>query len=312
MGINIHLSKNKSISYLKLPFDFFENNFQKLSAVTLKVYMYILYLCTLGNVELNNEELSKKLNVSKSDVSDAYNEMLENGLISINEETGVAELISLDDYYKNFHKENYNEKKKEAEKKEKKLTPSFMKKMRFMEDLYGKEFTQNDLFEIDDLLNNQKVPYEVLVCAIEYSCQKNIKSLNYISKIAINWKELGLNSYESCENYIAEEKLEDEKIYKKIKQIMKISRELYDVEKKYIYDWYYVHKKTIEDIKKAVDTTVINTGKIAFPYINSILLNEGKNKSVKSPVNKNNINNFSERDYNFEDVMSAIRKKQNG
>ena len=57
MGKKLKLAKSKTISYLKLPFDFFENHFQSFSPKTVKVYLYILYLCTLGDIEFDDETI---------------------------------------------------------------------------------------------------------------------------------------------------------------------------------------------------------------------------------------------------------------
>lgn len=313
MQKRIKLGKSKSISFLKLPFDFFETHFQKLSPGTVKMYLYILYLCTLGDVEINDSEICRKLNLTLKDMSNAYSELRDVGLLTVND-AGDEELVNLEEFYKNFTKNTISETKKEIKEKAKsiKFDNEFKKKISFIEDVYRKELTQNDILEIYDLLNNQKVAYDVLICAIEYSLSKNIKSLNYVAKIAINWKELGLNSYESCEKYISGETFKDDNLYVNICKMFNIKRELYDVEKKYIDDWYYNHKKTLNEIKQAFDLTIINTGKLAFPYLNSILIGEKKEITLKSDKKKNELNNFTEREYDYDDVLSALRKKQNG
>lgn len=313
MQTKIKLGKSKSISFLKLPFDFFENHFQKLSPNTLKVYLYLTYLCTLGEVEINENEIAKKLSLTKKDVTYCYSELKENNLMVLNKETSDYELINLVEFYKNYSKTSYSETKNEIKDKVNniKLDSQFKKKIGFIEDIYGKELTQNDMLDIYEILNSHKVPYDVLICAIEYSISKNIKNFNYISKIAINWKELGLTNYESCEQYISNENIKDENLYKNLKLMFKLSRDFYDVEIKFIDDWYYNKNKTLDEIKKAFETTVINTGKLSFPYMNSILLNENCDINIKKPKKKNELNNFTEREYDSSDVLYALRKKQN-
>ena len=236
MQTKIKLGKSKSISFLKLPFDFFENHYQKMSPNTVKIYLYLLYLCTLGEVEINESEIAKRLNLTKKDISECYSELKENGLLEVNGVTGENELINLEEFYKNVNKSTNEETKKEIQDKAKsiKFDSQFKKKISFIEDVYGKELSQSDILEIYELLSNYKVPYDVLICAIDYSISKNIKSFNYISKIAINWKELGLTNYESCERYISGEGIESERIYDNIKRLFNIKRELYDIERKYV------------------------------------------------------------------------------
>lgn len=320
MQKKIKLAKSKSVSYLKLPFDFFEMHFRKMKSETVKLYIYILYLCTLGNVELNDKELSERLGISIKSISQGYNELREYGLIVYNSETGEEELINPEDFYKNLHKQNNSEIKKEAKDKIKALDfdEGYRNIFDFFESIFCKPLNQNEMLEIYDLLNNQKVPFEVLACAASYSEAKGKKNVSYIAKVALNWKELGLTNYESCEKYISSEiipeseELGRENLYFTIKKLFGLSRELYDAEKKYVDDWYYNLKKSFEEIKKAFDITVINTGKISFPYINKILINGDKTPEKITPVDKKSLNNFTERGYDYDSIMNALRKKQNG
>ena len=311
MQTKIKLGKSKSISFLKLPFDFFENHFQKLSPNTTKIYLYLMYLCTLGEVEINENEIAKKLSLTKKNISECYAELKDCGLLVANDTTGENELVSLEEFYKNFTKISNEETKKEFKDKTKslKFDSQFNKKVLFIEDLYGKELSQNDILEIYELLTGYKIPYDVLICAIEYSISKNIKNFNYISKIAINWKELGLTSYESCERYLSSEKNEESDLYENIKKMFNIKRDLYDVEMNFVDEWIHKHNKTFDEIKKALDTTILSIGKLSFPYLNSVLLNEEKTPQVK---NTGKLGKITEREYNKKDVLAALRKKQNG
>lgn len=316
----IKLVKSKSISYLKLPFDFFENHFRKMNPDTIKFYLYILYLCTLGDVELDDFEIAKRLDLSGEDIKKAYIELREAGLLKINEETGEHELINPDEYYKNLQKISNSELKKETKDiiRTLEFDDNFKNIFDFFESLFGKSLNHNEMLEIYDLLNNQKVPFEVLACAASYSVSKGKKSINYIAKIAINWKELGLTSYESCEKYISNENIETDtqlskdNLYFQIKKLFNVQRELYEVEKDYIDNWYYTLGKDINDIKKALELTIINTGKLSFPYINKILINGFSKNEIPAKKEKKGLNNFTERDYDYDNIVNALRKKQNG
>ena len=312
MQTKIKLGKSKPVSSLKLPFDFFENHFRLLSANTVKIYMYLMYLCSLGEVEISEEDIAKKLSLDTSSVKECYIELEEYGLISLNDNTNDFELVNLEEFYKNYFKMGSKEVKKEIKDKSKsiKFDEDFKKKIGFIEDVYGKDLNQNDILEIYDLLTNYKIPYDVLICAIEYSASKNKKSFNYISKVALNWKELGLNSYESCEKYITDENLDSDKLFNNVKKIFGLKRELFDVEKTFIEDWYYNKHKTLDDIKKAFESTILNTGKLSFPYLNKVLTND-KTVELKRGSKNIGLNNFKQREYDSKDVLNALRKKQN-
>ena len=65
--------------------------------------------------------------------------------------------------------------------------------------------------------------------------------------------------------------------------------------------------KTLEDIENAAQICVINTGKISFPYINGILSgNNGKTKQNSNPK----YHDFPEREYDYDEILSQLRKKQ--
>lgn len=309
MSKKLRLAKSKTISYLKLPFDFFENHFQSFSPKTVKVYMYILYLCTLGDIEFDDMTICERLNLSLNDLNRAYNDLRKVGMLVTNPETGEEEIVNPEDFYKGFYKEAKYEIKKDSMEKIKASSEDreFKKKIDFIENRFGKELTQNDYLEIYDLTEKQNIPYDVLLAAIDYSVSKNKRNFSYISKIALNWNELGLTTYESCEMFINGG---EDKFLKNIKKILKIDRNLFDIELKYVKEWYSVMGKTIEDIEKAAEISVINTGKISFPYINAVLSDKGSN-SKKKPVKKSQIHDFPEREYDYEKMLSDLRKKQN-
>ena len=71
------------------------------------------------------------------------------------------------------------------------------------------------------------------------------------------------------------------------------------------------YKEPDSQIKKACETTILNTGKISFHYMNSVLIND-KNIVPKTSEKKKTNSTFTEREYNSSDILSALRKKQNG
>ena len=309
MNKKLKLAKSKTISYLKLPFDFLENHFREFSPYTVKVYLYILYLCTLGDIEFDDKIIASRLNISVNDLKHSYRELREAGMLIKDPETNEEELVNPEDFYKEYYKEVKHVIKKDSDERLRNAAgdKDYQKQMEFIEDRFGKELSKNDYLEIFDMLENLKIPYEVLIAAIDYSVSKNIRSFSYIAKIALNWKELGLTNYESCEEYLSG----STDILTKVKKMMKIDRELLDVEIKYISDWYYKMGKTEEEIEAAIKTAVLNTGKISFPYINAILEDKKKKQpELKTGVKKPSIHNFPEREYDFDEIISGLRKKQ--
>lgn len=308
MSKKLRLAKSKTISYVKLPFDFFENHFQTFPAQVVKVYLYIFYLCTLGDIEFDDNTIAERLNITLKDLKNAYKLLKENGMLIENED-GEEELVNPVDFYKEYHKEVKEEIKKDSDERLRTVSEDrgYQKKVEFLEERFGKELTKNDYLEIFDMLENLKIPYDVLLAAVDYSVSKNVRKFSYIAKVALNWKELGLTTYESCEQFING----GDDVLKAVKKMLNIDRKLFDVEIKYITDWVKMGK-TVKEIEEAIQKTVLNTGKASFPYINTILCDNGEKKGkTASAVNKKaSVHNFQERDYDFDKMMSDIRKKK--
>jgi len=311
MNKRLKLAKSKTISYIKLPFDFFENHFQSFPSQVVKVYLYILYLCTLGDIEFDDNTIADRLNITIKDLKNAYKLLNRAGMLVENED-GEEELVNPVDFYREYHKEVKDEIKKDSDERLRTVSEDrgYQKKVEFIEERYGKELTRSDYLEIFDMLENMKIPYDVLLAAVDYSISKNVRSFSYIAKVALNWKELGLTTYESCEQFING----GDDVLKTVKKLLKIDRKLYDVEIKYITDWCKMGK-TVADIENAIKASVLNTGKASFPYINAVLCDSGNGKKEKTAVKsqkKPNVHNFPERDdYDFERMISDLRKKQN-
>ena len=301
MNKKFRLVNNRSEATLKLPFDFFEDIYKEMNPVHLKIYLYSLYLCTLGEIEFNVEEVARKLSVSRRDINDCFDFLEKNRLINV-EDGSMEELIS---YYRTNRKETIKSVKKESKVN---ITDSFTDvefsaQIKFIETILEKPLNQNEYIEIFDLIKNQGVPYEVFLAATQYSVSKSKRNISYISKVAINYKELGLTSYESCENYWKNDFKEpcDEKTSRleELKKIFRLDRDFYAPELEYIEKWCFELGKTDEEIKTALNKTVLNTGKVAFPYMDKVLCN------TKPAVPKEKSEN-----YKYAEVMEAIRAKR--
>lgn len=301
MNKKFRLVNSRSEATLKLPFDFFEDIYKEMDPVHLKIYLYSLYLCTLGEIEFNVDEIAAKLSVTKRDINNCFDFLEKNRLINV-DDGSMEELIS---FYRTNRKETIKSVKKESKVNinDSFSDEEFSAQIKFIEQIFGKPLNQNEYIEIFDLIKNQGVPYEVFLAATQYSVSKNKRNISYISKVAINYKELGLTNYESCENYWKNDFTApaDEKSLRLegLKKIFKIERDFFAPELEYIEKWCFELGKTDEEIKNALNKTVLNTGKIAFPYMDKVICNT---KSV-APKEKNE-------SYKYAEVMEAIRAKR--
>ena len=76
--------------------------------------MYILYLCTLGDIEFDDLTICDRLNITLNDLNRAYNDLRRVGMLVTNPESGEEEIVNPEDFYKGFHKETKYEMKKNS------------------------------------------------------------------------------------------------------------------------------------------------------------------------------------------------------
>lgn len=173
------------------------------------------------------------------------------------------------------------------------------------------------LFSFYDYL---KLPVEVIFTLLEYCVSINKTNMRYIEKVAYTWSDSGINTLAKASTFVKEQ-TEYNKTLKKYKEIFKITgRDFTDTEEKMLKTWIYELKLTEEEIKSAYETTVTNTGKIAFKYMDAILRNpkSGTVSSYQKQDNsvsqrKNSFQNYDDEitDFDIELIQRRMSKLEN-
>ena len=87
-------------------------------------------------------------------------------------------------------------------------------------------------------------------------------------------------------------------------------RDFVDAEKQFIIKW-QSSKKTMDDIRAAYEKTIMNTGKLSFPYMDKIIMSENGNKIVpNSSIKAGPLNNFEQELPDFQKIMDNLIKRQ--
>ena len=130
--------------------------------------------------------------------------------------------------------------------------------------------------------------------------------MKYIYKVVTENYRDGLTTSEALEQHFTRME-ESGKYMKKVSKILKITgREFVEKEKEYIKKW-EDNKKTEEEIRYAYEKTVMAIGKISFPYMDKIIMNENGNKPVqKSSVKSTPLNNFQQATPYFKKITDGF------
>ncbi|MBO4452335.1 MAG: DnaD domain protein [Clostridia bacterium] len=135
----------------------------------------------------------------------------------------------------------------------------------------GKQLNKNDYSTLFYLYDFTGMPASVICGIIELCCANGKKSLQYIFKKTIGLYDEGIDTYDKFEAHLARKAA----INSNIGQLRRLcgmgDRELTAKEQKMFGDWFGEWSMPFETVRLAYEKTVDGTGKLSFPYMNSIL-----------------------------------------
>lgn len=331
---NISFSQSVPVSKV-----FIEKYMPTADELYLKVYLYGLYLYTSGKKKLNNKYIANKLSITESDVIKSWKYWQSEGIIGFNiEDNGdfSLEYKDINNNVQNLNKTainldtrpSYNTSEISKSLKE---DSSLSYLYKYYEKLSGKALSSSDITILFSLYDWLKLPIEVIIMLLEYCYSINKINMRYIEKVAIDWTDKGLNSIEKVEEYLKNLENWKSKIAKLKKSIGISNRDLSPTEKQYISKWLNEYNLSNDLITYGYDITIINTGGLSFPYLNSILTSwykkgitsvseaekevfnyTKKKKPSNSKKKKRQTKDFSsinKREYNFIEIEKAARKR---
>ncbi|MBO5408538.1 MAG: DnaD domain protein [Clostridia bacterium] len=310
----LKLSKGRKKSLLKLPVSFLDYYLPVVNGDYLKIYLFGLKLC-LENRSMTNSEIANELGVLQADVQNAWNYWGQEGLITLLED-GSVEFENPEELVFDTPK-IVQQKKKPYEAIQFSDIFSVIQKdedfkgtIQIVESLYHELLTQDDVMMLYDVVRIKEIPLELFLITMAH-CQKiRKKNMKYIYKVVTENYRDGLTTSEALEQHFTRME-ESGKYLKKVSKIIKITgREFVEKEKEYIKKWEF-HHKTEEEIRSAYEKTVMAIGKLSFPYMDKIIMNENGNKPTKkSSVKSGPLNNFHQETPDFQQITDALIRKQ--
>lgn len=149
------------------------------------------------------------------------------------------------------------------------------------EKLLGITFTKNDTADLVYFIHWYGMPPEVLLMVIQYCSEHGRRSMHYIKKMAAEWVDSEIDSLEKAEARIRaiEETASWEGTVRKALEIR--DRSLVPKEKEFCEAWRKMGLSP-ELIRAAYEKTIEQTGKLAFAYMNKILVS-WQQKGIDTP-----------------------------
>ena len=190
----------------------------------------------------------------------------------------------------------------------------------------GKILTPDELLRLFGIYDNLRMEPEVILhlithCITESRGRSNgrMPSLRYIEKAAYTWEREGIVTLDCAEKYIKE--LEIRRSARgEIKDALQIrNRELSETEKRYVDNWIAMNFDP-EAIAIAYDRTVMQTGKLAWKYMDKIIgswyekgLHTADDIMKKDSLNEKAVRAYkkpSEQKFNSSDLEEVARMQR--
>lgn len=252
---------------IPVPADFIENKMPKANGSYVKVYLYALNTAYKGISE-DTSDIAKKLGLLESDVLNALEYWEKENILTINNN------------YIYFSDEDDKKEisKSQIKRKSHKNVSELMMNNKALADLcalsqeiLGKTLNNNDLETLYWFYDELGFSPEVIIMLLEYCVSKDKRSMKYIEKVAIGWHENGITTMSQVDSYIKDEKEKSGYFYSLRKLFGITDRNLSKSEKTYLETWKNNYGMNEEMVALAYEYCILSTGKLSFPYINSII-----------------------------------------
>ncbi|OGO88620.1 MAG: hypothetical protein A2Y15_03560 [Clostridiales bacterium GWF2_36_10] len=138
-------------------------------------------------------------------------------------------------------------------------------------DLLGRLLNKNDYNSLYYLYDYTRMPADFICGITEYCAQEKKLSMQYIMKTALGLCDDGIDTYEKLEQHLARKEKSKTDIAKLRKLCGMGERELSPKESECVNRWFFTWDMPFELIKTAYEKTVDATGRVQFPYMNTIL-----------------------------------------
>ncbi|MPW25280.1 DnaD domain protein [Alkalibaculum sp. M08DMB] len=240
-----------------------------------KVYLLGLKYCRNSDLSsISNNIIAKTLNILESDVKKAWEYWQNQGIISFEKEKEDNYII------KYYHISSLMLKGKTLPNNEDEPDTSVLQDMyKAVEFIYGRPLSQKELSTISSWLDDLLFIPEMILLLVEYCFDLGKRDINYLNRVALNWYDKKLTSYDEVMHYLSDYKVKREQYYK-IMNYLGFNRSPTKAEINIMDKWLTDYNMSLEMIFEACKQTLA-IDKPNFKYIDKILTEWNNKKYSK-------------------------------
>lgn len=200
------------------------------------------------------------------------------------------------------------------------------------ERILNKPLSSTDLMVLYSLYDYYRLPMNVIPLLLTYCLQNGKKSMRVIEKVAQDWVDREITTFEKAEEYLKQAETYRSELSQLKKAMGIYDRKFTPTEQKYINEWLHQMHHSVDLIAYAFDISAVNTGKLSVQYMHKIL-QEWSEKGIKTPaqanefrkeykrkaekpkaaVNGTKFSNFKQPDFDFKSIEDrALGKRKAG
>ncbi len=274
-----------------IPCEFIDHCMKGANPTFIAVYIYGFRQCFSQNPKNRVSDVAEALGILESDVVRAWEYWNKAGVCTLtyNSESDPTDFsVTFSDLSNlTFEEETEDAKEKpdyklsdvvSSKEKDKALSEMYT----HAEMLLSKTLSQNDILTLYGLYDWLSLPVEVILMIIEHCVAIGKKSMRYIEAVAMSWDEAGITTTEKAtEHLLAFEK--SGKAKRRFKKLLGLSgRDFTQTEYALLLKWSESLGFSDDMILLAYEKTIMQTGKVAFNYMNAIL-SDWHDKNIKTP-----------------------------
>ena len=289
--------------------------------VYIAVYLYALCQYNSGNLSISNKAIADALKISTIDVVNAFLFFNSKGLLKIHNFSSVddaefdIEFLGTEGLSKKAVSAFRPSYKTEEISRNLTENPRLSSMYKVVSQLLGKALSTADIELLYSFYDFYALPVEVILVLIEYFVSKGKRSLKSLEKEVAKWANADVDSVRKAKSYIKKRE-EFLSFTYKVRSIVGIQeRKLTEKELCYINKWQNEYKADEENVKRAFEITVNQTGKLAFGYMDAVLKSLIFEKKDKDAPKTTHPKTKPQR-YNFDELQKIafdnINKKSSG
>lgn len=265
-----------SFDFVPVSTEFIENYMTEANGAYVKVYLYILYMAVEGR-SAEVSIIARTLNLLEGDVVNAVEYWREKGLLP--RDGGTITSRPRAEAARNAAPPSddnpvYAEKKPLSQINDKIIhDPQLAELCAIAQEMLGRMLNVRETETLYWFYDSLELPTEVITMLLEYCVSKDKRDMNYIEKVAISWHKHGIRTIRAAEEFISAEQ-ESASYFGELKRLLGInSRPLSKKEEDFLKKWRDDFGMSKEMVALAYEYCIIRTGKLSFPYMNSIIKN---------------------------------------